>query len=90
MEIDDLVPVFNATDESAALLYRTMLDEAGIDVIERPMEAEWLEGVMLRGLHSQLLVQEKDAEQAKMLVESFEQEAADGTLQRDLPKDAAG
>ncbi|HEY3378689.1 MAG TPA: hypothetical protein VGL77_14475 [Armatimonadota bacterium] len=77
---EDLVPVFNATDEVQSLLYCTMLQEAGIDVIERPLEESWLEGVMQQGLHSQLLVRAEDAERAHALVESFRAEADQGLL----------
>ena len=80
MERDDLVPVFDATDEVQALLYKSMLEEAGIGVVERTYEPEWLEGVMQRGLHSQLLVQAGDADTARALVESFSAEATAGEL----------
>ncbi|OPZ85517.1 MAG: hypothetical protein BWY76_01381 [bacterium ADurb.Bin429] len=80
MGTDELVPVFDAPDEIQALLYKTMLEEAGIGVVERALEPEWLEGVMQRGLHSQLLVQTADAETARTLVESFTAEANAGEL----------
>lgn len=85
---DELVAVFDAEDEIQALLYRSMLEEAGIDVIERPMEEPWLEGVMVRALHSQLLVREEDAERAYLLVESFRQEAEEGTLAEEAEESA--
>ena len=88
MSDDELVIVYNAEDEIGALLYRTMLEEAGIDVIERPMEEPWLEGIMQQGLHSQLLVRERDAERAQSLVEAFTREADSGELSADIDKAA--
>lgn len=80
MHEDELVPVFNATSEVEALLYRTMLEEAGIDVIERPFEADWFESIKLDGLHSQLLVRAEDAEEAGQLAADFTREAETGVL----------
>lgn len=76
----DLVVVYDAEEEVHAVLYRSLLEEAGIDVVERPLEAEWLEGVRLRALHSQLLVRAEDAERARALVDAFQQDAEDGDL----------
>lgn len=76
MHDDALVPVFNAANDAEALLYRTMLEEAGIDVEERPMESTWLAGVQLFALHSQLLVRASDAGRAHELVEAFRAGAA--------------
>jgi hypothetical protein len=86
MTDDELVVVFNAEDEVQALLYRNLLEEAGIPVIERPLEAEWLEGVMHQDLHSQLLVREDDAEEAHRLVEAFRREAEEGILSAEIPE----
>jgi hypothetical protein len=88
MRADDLVPVYDAGDEIQALLYRTMLEEAGIDVFERPYEAEWLEGVQQRGLHSELQVRAEDAETARALVASFTQEAETGELEAEAAQEA--
>lgn len=88
MTENTLVAVFDAPDEIQALLYRTMLEEAGIPVMERPMEAEWLEGVMQQGLHSQLLVREGDAEEARRLVEDFRREADEGILSAEIPDES--
>lgn len=85
MEDEDLVPVYDADDEVEALLYRSMLEEAGISVIERPLEEPWLEGVMQRSLHSQLLVRDEDAERAFALVDAFRHEADDGVLSQEIP-----
>jgi hypothetical protein len=54
-----------------ALLFRTMLEEAGIDVEERLMESTWLAGVSFFSLHSQLLVRAADAARAHALVAAF-------------------
>ena len=54
MDKDALVAVFAATDAVEALLYRSLLEEAGIDVEERVFEADWFEGVRQDNLHSQL------------------------------------
>ena len=80
MDHDALVPVYDAETEVEAVLYRTMLEEAGIDVVERPYETVWLESVKQRALHSQLLVRAEDAERARALVAAFEEEAARGEL----------
>ncbi len=82
---DALVVVFDAETEIQAVLYRTMLEEAGIDVVERPWEAYWLEAVRQHDLHSQLLVREADARRARELVEAFRAEANAGKLS--LPDD---
>jgi hypothetical protein len=86
MDEDELTVVFNAEDEVQALLYRNMLEEAGIHVLERPLEAEWFEGVKQSGLHSQLLVRDQDAEQASALVEAFMREADSGELSAEIPE----
>lgn len=88
MTNSDLVAVYNATDEVQALLYREMLQEAEIDVVERPLEADWLEGVRLDGLHSQLLVKSEDAERARALIAAFAAEAEQGELSAEIPEDA--
>ncbi|HOF86745.1 MAG TPA: DUF2007 domain-containing protein [Armatimonadota bacterium] len=88
MGTDELVPVFDAPDEIQALLYQTMLEEAGIGVVERTFEPEWLEGVMQRGLHSQLLVRAADAETARALVESFSADADAGALDAEAGQEA--
>ena len=85
MRADDLVPVYSATDEVQALLYRTMLEEAGIDVIELPYEEAWLGSVKTDGLHSQLMVRAEDAEDARALVQAFTAEAAAGELNPQEP-----
>ncbi|MHB9130106.1 MAG: putative signal transducing protein [Armatimonadota bacterium] len=82
---EDYIVVYNAMDEIQALLYRNLLEEAGIDVLERPMEIPWLEGLRLDDIHSQLLVHEEDVERASQLIEAFHQEAEEGTLT--LPSD---
>lgn len=83
----ELVPVFDAMDEIEAFTYRSMLEEADIEVLERPYEDAWLEGVRQRGLHSQLLVLQPDAERAQALVEAFRAEIASGELTIDEDKD---
>jgi hypothetical protein len=86
MDENELTVVFNAADEVEALLYRNMLEEAGIQVMERLMETEWLEGVKQSGLHSQLLVREHDVALATHLVEAFQHEADDGELAAEIPE----
>lgn len=86
MSDDELVPVYNAETEVEALLYRTMLEEAGIDVVERPLEEGWLEGIKQQALHSQLLVRESDAARAGTLVAAFHREADSGELSADIPE----
>lgn len=81
---DALVAVYDAATEVESVLYRTMLEEAGIDVVERQLEAYWLESVKQRALHSQLLVRLADAERARELVEAFRAKAEAGEL---LPPD---
>lgn len=89
MDDDKLVVAYDAETEAEAFLYRTMLEEAKIDVIERPMEDSWFEGVKQQGLHSQLLVREQDAERALNLVEAFSREAESGELSEDASNPAA-
>ncbi|MHB0937331.1 MAG: putative signal transducing protein [Armatimonadota bacterium] len=90
MKDDNLVAVFNATDEVQALLYRSMLEEAGIDVVESLLEAQWLESVKLQGLHSQLLVRQADEARARELIAAFREEAERGELAVDNPEDLPG
>ena len=80
MERENLVAVFDAADEVGALLFRTVLEEAGIDVVERPYETLWLESVKQRALHSQLLVRRSDEARARQLIEAFRAEAERGEL----------
>ena len=87
MDEAELVVVFEAEDEIQALLNRTMLEEADVQVMERLMEAEWFEGVKQRGLHSQLLVREQDAEMARQLLAALRQDSDSGELADDLPPD---
>lgn len=86
MRDDELVPVLNAETEIEAFLYRTMLEEAGIDVIERPFEEEWFEGVKQQQLHSQLLVRDDDAERAGLLISAFRRQAESGELGETIPE----
>lgn len=86
MNENELVVVFNAGDEVEALLYRTLLEEAGINVLERPLETAWLETIKQDDLHSQLLVYPADVERARLLIEAFQQEAVQGTLAVDNPE----
>jgi len=86
MGSEDLVSVFDATDEVQSLLYRTMLEEAGIDVVERQLEIPWLETLKLQGLHSQLLVRRRDEARARELIASFHEEAESGELTVDNPE----
>jgi len=89
MDEKRLVMVFEAGDEIEALLHKQLLEEAGIDVVEQPLEPEWLEGVQQRGLHSQLLVAEEDAAQAGELINAFTREADSGELQSETPQSEA-
>ena len=89
MDDNELIAVFNAVDEIQALLYRSMLEEAGIDVIERPWETGLFEGVEQRGLHSQLLVREEDVDKASTLVTAFRHDAEEGELALDGPEDTS-
>jgi len=90
VENDKLIAVFNATDEVQALLYRSMLEEAGIDVVEKPLEAQWFESVKQQGLHSQLLVRPKDEVRARELIAAFREEAARGELAVENPEELPG
>jgi len=83
MDEKELVAVFDATDAVDALLYRSLLEEAGIDVEERFFEPDWFEGVRQDNLHSQLLVRASDAERAREFVTSFHDEAESGELLND-------
>ena len=87
MRDEALAVVFDATDEVQALLYRTMLEEAGIDVLERPLETLMFESVRQRALHSQLLVRREDAARARGLIDAFREEAERGELTVDPTDD---
>ena len=86
MDDRELVVVFDAESDVQALLYRTMLEEAGIDVVERQLEVPWFEGVRWRALHSQLLVRAEDAERASTLVREFTEAAEQGNLNVENPE----
>lgn len=83
MAASELVVVYDAPQEVLAILYRSMLVEAGIAVVEQLWESDALEGVQLRALHSQLLVSAADAVRARALVEAFTAEASSGELALD-------
>jgi hypothetical protein len=87
MSEQTLVVVYDAEDEVAAQLFRTLLEEDGIAVVERPLESPIFEGVQQFGLHSQLMVREEDAARARRLIEAFEQEAESGELRTEIPED---
>lgn len=87
MTSDKLVPVFSALNEIQAVLYRSMLEEAGIDVFEEMMEDDVFVGVKLRGMHSRLMVREEDAQRATDLVIAYSQEVDRGEL---IANDDAG
>lgn len=84
MTESELIPVYDASDATEALMFRNMLEEAGIPVVEREMESDWLEGVKLDDLHSQLMVRAEDAEQASALVAAFQSEADTGELSAEM------
>lgn len=88
MDTNELIAVYDAADEVTALLHRTLLEEAGIDVVERPWETEWFESVRQRGLHSQLLVRVTDAERARQLLAAFDRQADAGQLEATPPEQA--
>jgi len=90
MRNENLVAVFDAIDEVQALLYRTMLEEAGIDVVERQLEAPWFETVKQQALHSQLQVRQQDEERAHRLIAAFHEEAERGELTVDNPEELPG
>jgi len=81
MDANDLVVVFDAADEIQTILYRTLLEEAGFDVLERPMETDEFAGVKQRDLHSQLLVLREHAARARELIAAFTEEAEIGSLE---------
>ena len=85
MTEEELIPVFDAVDALEALLYRSLLEEAGIDVEERPFESDTFESVRQFGLHSQLLVNAHDAAAALELIKAFREEADHGELRADEP-----
>ncbi|HEY3416405.1 MAG TPA: DUF2007 domain-containing protein [Armatimonadota bacterium] len=87
---NELQVVFAASDEVEAVLFRSLLEEAGIDVVERPFESDWFEGVRQQGLHSQLLVREEDVPRARELVTAFAEEAAAGELSTESLDEAPG
>ena len=87
MDDQEMVVIFDAEDEIQALLNRTLLEEAGIPVFERLMEAETLEGVKQQGLHSKLLVRLEDVKKALPLIWAFHEESDSGELADDLDND---
>jgi hypothetical protein len=87
MADEELVPVYDAPTEVDALLNRTLLQEAGIDVVERILESDWFEGVQQKALHSQLLVRAEDADRARELLTAFAEEAQSGELASEIPDD---
>lgn len=84
MTDQEMVVIFDAEDEIQALLNRTLLEEAGIPVFERMMEAETLEGVKQQGLHSKLLVRIEDVKKALPLIWAFREEGDSGELTKEM------
>jgi hypothetical protein len=80
MSAEDPVAVFDAADEVQAMMYRMVLEEASIDVMEIPYENYWLESAKLDALHSRLLVRPEDEARARELIEAFRAEVARGEL----------
>lgn len=78
----NLVEVFHADNEVEALLYQTMLEEAGIHVVERRSGDAISTSVIYPVPHLgiDLLVSNDDAPEATRLVEEFRQRADAGEL----------
>jgi len=78
MDEHDLVLVYEASSEVESVIYRTVLQEAGIDVTITRGGRPMVPGDVFRtqGAHYLLLVQSKDAEQARQAI--TEHQAAAG------------
>jgi len=87
MAEERLIDVFEAGDAVEAMLYRTMLEEAGITVIEQPMEIIGYGGIMPEQCYSRLLVSAEDEQRARELIEAFHEEAQSGELIDEFPDD---
>ena len=79
MSEDDLVVVFETTDDLECVMYRSMLQEARVSVMERdPWTSRLNMGTMI--VPWQLLVYRRDAEQALSLIEAYRQAVKSGEL----------
>jgi len=89
MSEENLVVVYGAETAVESMLYRTMLEEAGIDVEEQLLEVEGIGGVTQDWLHSRLLVRPEDEARARELIEEFHEEAQAGELAEETPDGGA-
>ncbi|HTM88273.1 MAG TPA: DUF2007 domain-containing protein [Terriglobales bacterium] len=82
---EKLVKVFDAEQESEALVVRGLLESNGIQALSRPNDLEQdlfpVGGVAI-------MVREEDAEEAKQLIEAFRQEGS-GSEDEELSEEAA-
>ena len=86
MTDNKLQVVFEVKDNVESFLYRTMLQEAGIDVFERPLMDPMILGAACspRGVQLvQLLVKSADAMRAAALIADFESKADTGEYRID-------
>ncbi len=82
---EKLVKVFDAEQESEALVVRGLLESNGIEALPRPNDLEQdlfpVGGVAI-------MVREEDAEEAKQLIEAFRQEGS-GSEDQELSEETA-
>jgi hypothetical protein len=82
---EKLVKVFDAEQESEALVVRGLLESNGIQALSRPNDLEQdlfpVGGVAI-------MVREEDAEEAKQLIEAFRQQGS-GSEDEELSEEAA-
>jgi len=82
---EKLVKVFDAEQESEALVVRGLLESNGIQALSRPNDLEQdlfpVGGVAI-------MVREEDAEEAKQLIEAFRQEGS-GSEDEELSEETA-
>jgi hypothetical protein len=84
---DELVTIFTSMDQTEALLYRAMLEEAGIAVLGSGGLEAWVAGLPanLRRRPVRLQVRRGDAARALELVEAYRQSVQAGRLE--LPEE---
>ena len=82
---DELVPVFNARNSVDAMLYRVLLEEAGIRVLSRPLGHY---SVVSGARHIQLCINASDAPLARELLQAYQQQVASGAFNLDVEDEA--
>ena len=73
----DMVPVFRAPDGMTAEMVRGLLESEGLTVYLKSLQAPMYDGIMVmgEGYWGDVLVHQDQVEQAKLLIQAYEQKS---------------